>query len=299
MTGSGGLIGSALIEALEGRGDRVLRLTRSRDRARADGDAAYWSPDHGDIDGAALDGIVAVIHLAGEPIAAKRWTAEQKRRILASRTKGTSLIATTLAGLSHPPKALLSASAIGYYGDTGDTAVDETAPAGTDFLADVCARWEEAAVPASDASIRTVLLRTGIVQSTRGGALAKQLPFFRFGLGGKVLPGTQWVSWITLDDEIGATLHCLDDDSVAGPVNLVAPHPVTNADFASTLGSVLRRPTFIIPLTGPRVLLGSELATALLRTSQRVACQKLTATGYEFKHSDLRAALEHTITEGR
>ncbi|MEZ5381887.1 MAG: TIGR01777 family oxidoreductase [Microthrixaceae bacterium] len=299
ITGSGGLIGTALSEALRARGDRVLQLTRSSNRAAADEHAAYWSPDDGDIDAAAIEGLDAVIHLAGEPIAAKRWTAQQQRTILTSRTKGTSLIAGTIAGLRTPPKVLLSASAIGYYGDTGDATVDESAPPGSDFLAKVCVEWEGAARVAAEADIRTVTLRTGIVQSTRGGALATQMPFFKFGLGGKVLPGTQWVSWISLTDEVEATLHCLDHDAVSGPVNLVAPNPVTNAEYASTLGSVLHRPTFIIPMIGPKVLYGSELAESLLKTSQRVDNGVLRDTGYHFAHSELRPALEAALADGR
>ena len=299
ITGSGGLIGTALSDALTERGDRVLSLTRNADRASSDPDSAYWSPSDGDIDAGALEGVDAVIHLAGEPIAAKRWTDAQKRELLVSRTDGTTLLASTLADLAKPPATLLSASAIGYYGDTGQELVDETAPPGSDFLAELCVAWEASTGPAETAGLRTVHLRTGIVQSTRGGALAKQLLPFKLGLGGKVLPGTQWISWITIDDEVGGILHALDHAEIAGPVNLVAPNPVTNATYAKTLGGVLHRPTFILPLIGPKVLFGSELAESLLKTSQRVDDGVLEATGYTFAHTDLEAALDHVIDQGR
>lgn len=299
ITGSGGLIGTALTAALEARGDRVLSLTRNAERAKANADSAHWSPDDGKIDAKSLEGCDAVIHLAGEPIAAKRWTDAQKRELLTSRTDGTTLIASTLAGLSKPPATLLSASAIGYYGDTGQNLVDESAPPGSDFLSDLCVAWEAATGAAEDAGIRIVHLRTGIVQSTKGGALGKQLLPFKLGLGGKVLPGTQWISWITIDDEINGILHALDTPEISGPINLVAPNPVTNATYAKTLGKTLHRPTFIIPLVGPKVLFGSELAESLLKTSQRVDDGVLQSTGFEFAHTDLAEALSHVIGEGR
>ena len=299
ITGSGGLIGTALSKALTDRGDRVLSLTRSADKAKSDTDMAYWSPSYGRIDAGALEGLDAVIHLAGEPIADKRWTDDQKAKLLNSRTEGTTLIAETLAGLARPPATLLSASAIGYYGDTGQQLVDETSPAGSDFLANICVAWEASTAPAEAAGIRTVHLRTGIVQSTQGGALQKQLLPFKMGLGGKVLPGTQWVSWITIDDEVGSIIHALDTPEVTGAVNLVAPNPVTNADYASTLGKVLHRPTFIIPLIGPKVLFGSELAESLLKTSQRIDDGVLERTGYRFAHSDLEAGLRSLIDGDR
>ncbi len=299
ITGSGGLIGTALTKALTDRGDRVLSLTRSTEKAKADPDSAYWSPTDGSIDAAALEGMDAVIHLAGEPIAAKRWTDVQKAKLLDSRTEGTTLIAETVAGLDRPPATLLSASAIGYYGETGQQLIDETAPAGSDFLANICVAWEASTAAAEAAEIRTVHLRTGIVQSTEGGALQKQLLPFKMGLGGKVLPGTQWISWITIDDEVGAIVHALDTPAVTGAVNLVAPNPVTNADYASALGKVLHRPTFIIPLIGPKVLFGSELAESLLKTSTRVDAGVLERTGYSFEHTELEPALRSVIDGDR
>jgi uncharacterized protein (TIGR01777 family) len=236
-----------------------------------------------------------VVHLAGVGIADSRWTDEQKDRILTSRTAGTTLLAETLAALSSPPRALLSGSAIGFYGDRGDAEIDETVGAGDDFPARVCVQWEQCAQAAVDAGIRVAFLRTGIVQSTEGGALAKQLPFFKLGLGGKVGSGRQWISWISIDDEVRAIRFLVDAD-VSGPVNLVAPNPVTNAEYTKTLGGVLRRPTTILPITGPRLLYGRELADSLLLTSQRVVPAALTAAGFEFTHPDLRGALQDLLS---
>jgi uncharacterized protein (TIGR01777 family) len=285
ITGASGLIGTALSERLSGDGHEVVPLRRP------DG----WDPDAGTIDTNLLQAADAVVHLAGEGIGEKRWTDEQKARIRDSRTRGTRLIAETLAGLDGGPRVLLSGSAIGYYGDTGDTAVDETAPAGHDFLASVCVDWEAAAAPAVDAGLRVVWLRTGIVLSPRGGALARQLPFFRLGLGGRSGSGRQYQSWISLDDEVGAICHLLGRDDLSGPFNLTAPEPVTNGEFARTLGRVLRRPTTIIPMFGPRLLFGRELADSLLLASQRVLPAALESSGYAFRHAKLDAALRDLL----
>jgi uncharacterized protein (TIGR01777 family) len=294
ITGSTGTIGEALVRSLTAEGHRVLRLVRPAS-STAGGDTAAWDPATGTIDAGALEGIDAVVHLAGVGIADSRWTDEQKDRILTSRTTGTTLLAETLAGLSSPPRALLSGSAIGYYGDRGDAEIDETVGAGDDFPARVCVEWEQCAQAAVDAGIRVAFLRTGIVQSTEGGALAKQLPFFKLGLGGKVGSGRQWISWISIDDEVRAIRFLVDAD-VSGPVNLVAPNPVTNAEYTTTLGGVLRRPTTILPITGPRLLYGRELADSLLLTSQRVVPAALTAAGFEFTHPDLRGALQDLLS---
>lgn len=291
VTGASGLIGSALVASLASQGHRVLRLVRSSGGGT---DTAQWDPVAGTIDSAALEGIDAVVHLAGEGIGEKRWSPEQKDRIRSSRTLGTALIATTIANLNRPPSVLLSGSAIGVYGDTGEREVDETASFGSDFLASVCIDWEAAAAPAVEAGIRTVFLRTGIVLTPDGGALGKQLGFFKAGLGGKSGSGRQWMSWISLDDEIAATEFLLTAD-VNGPVNLTAPNAVTNAIFAKTLGSVLHRPTTIIPMIGPRVLLGRELADSLLLTSTRVAPAALEAAGFTFGHPDLDEALRSLL----
>jgi len=291
VTGASGLIGSALVASLASQGHRVLRLVRSSGGGT---DTAQWDPAAGTIDSAALEGIDAVVHLAGEGIGEKRWSPEQKDRIRSSRTLGTELIANTIANLNRPPSVLLSGSAIGVYGDTGEREVDETASFGSDFLASVCIDWEAAAAPAVEAGIRTVFLRTGIVLTPDGGALGKQLGFFKAGLGGKSGSGRQWMSWISLDDEIAATEFLLTAD-VNGPVNLTAPNAVTNAIFAKTLGSVLHRPTTIIPMIGPRVLLGRELADSLLLTSTRVAPAALEAAGFTFGHPDLDEALRSLL----
>jgi uncharacterized protein (TIGR01777 family) len=293
VTGSTGLIGTHLVTALEGDGHRVLRLVRP-ESAASGGDTVAWDPARGTIDAGALEGIDAVVHLAGVSIADDRWTEEQKGRILTSRTAGTTLLADTLAKLQRPPSTLLSGSAIGYYGDHGDRPIDESTGPGDDFPARVCIEWEACARPAVDAGLRVAYLRTGIVQATEGGALAKQLPFFKLGLGGKVGSGRQWVSWISIVDEIRAIRFLLDHD-VAGPVNLVAPEPVTNADYTRTLGGVLHRPTTILPITGPRLLYGRELADSLLLTSQRVVPSVLTDAGFEFAQPELRGALEDLL----
>ena len=289
VTGSTGLIGTRLVRALEGDGHRVLRLVRP-DSVGAGGDNAAWDPARGTIDAGALEGIDAVVHLAGVGIADSRWTDDQKRRIMGSRTSGTTLLADTLAGLASPPPVLLSGSAIGYYGDHGDRPIDETTGPGDDFPARVCVQWEACAAPAAAAGVRVVLLRTGIVQATEGGALAKQLPFFKLGLGGKVGSGKQWISWISIDDEVRAIQFLLDHD-ISGPVNLVAPEPVTNAEYTKSLGAALHRPTTILPITGPRLLYGRELADSLLLTSQRVVPSVLVEAGFEFSHPDLTSAL--------
>lgn len=293
VTGSTGLIGTELVAALQGDGHRVLRLVRP-DSTDAGSDTAAWDPARGTIDAAALEGIDAVVHLAGVGIADSRWTEQQRQRILGSRTSGTTLLASTLASLQQPPSVLLSGSAIGYYGDHGDQVIDESTGAGDDFPARVCVQWEACAQPAVDSDIRVAFLRTGIVQSTKGGALAKQLPFFKLGLGGKVGSGRQWISWISIDDEVAAIRFLLDHD-VSGPVNLVAPEPVTNSEYTKTLGSVLHRPTTILPITGPRLLYGRELADSLLLTSQRVAPAALQQAGFEFSQPTLRGALEDLL----
>ena len=200
------------------------------------------------------------------------------------------LLAETLAGLDSPPPVLLSGSAVGYYGDTGDRATDESGPAGDDFPAQVCVAWEAATEVAEDAGIRVAHLRTGIVLSTKGGALARQLTPFRLGLGGRAGSGRQYMSWIHIDDEVGAIIHLLTAD-VSGPVNLTSPNPVTNSEFTKTLGAVLNRPTIVLPMVGPRLLLGRELADSLLLTSQRVIPAVLEESGFEFEHPELRAAL--------
>ncbi|HBX78754.1 MAG TPA: TIGR01777 family protein [Acidimicrobiaceae bacterium] len=293
LTGSNGLIGTALREELESQGHAILRLVRPSSPSR-DGASAVWDPASGSIDAKALEGIDAVVHLAGEGIAEKRWTSEQKALLVSSRVDGTNLLARTCAGLSSPPKRFLSGSAIGYYGDTGANWVEETSPAGSDFLANLCVAWEAAAEPARTAGIATVTLRTGIVLDPRGGALKRQLPFFKAGFGGRSGNGRQYLSWISWKDQVAALTHLISS-AVTGPVNLTAPDPVPNDYFSQTLGSVLHRPTSVIPMFGPRLLLGRELADSLLLTSQRVRPAALLADGFEFGHPTLDGALHDLL----
>lgn len=274
ITGASGLIGTPLVAKLTADGHRVLRLVRSTPPTTADSrgsDTTVWDPVAGTIDAAALEGLDAVIHLAGAGIGDKRWTDEQKQILRTSRTLGTGLLARTLAGLDRPPGHLLSGSAIGYYGDTGDRSTDESGAAGSDFLAGICVDWEAAAQPAVDAGIPTTFLRTGIVLSPDGGALGKQLLPFKLGLGGRAGSGRQYQSWISVDDELGAISFLLDHPEITGPVNLTAPDPVTNAQFTKALGKALHRPTTVLPMFGPRLLFGRELVDTLLLSSQRIA----------------------------
>jgi uncharacterized protein (TIGR01777 family) len=287
ISGASGLIGKSLVSQLQQHGHDVVRLVR---RAANAGEI-MWDPKAGVLDSSALEGTDAVIHLSGAGIGDKRWTSSYKREILESRTITTSLIANTIAKMNRKPSVFLSGSAIGIYGPRGDEQLNEVSTDGTSFLADVCKQWEDAAKPASDAGIRTVLLRTGIVLTTKGGALKKQLPLFQLGLGGKFGNGKQWQSWISIDDEVGAIEHLLTAN-VSGAVNLTAPNPVTNAEFTSTLARVVKRPAFLpIPPFAPKAILGGELADALLFTGQRVIPAALNASGYQFVHPTLEVAL--------
>jgi uncharacterized protein (TIGR01777 family) len=287
ISGASGLIGKSLVSQLQQHGHDVVRLVR---RAANTGEI-MWDPKAGVLDSSALEGTDAVIHLSGAGIGDKRWTSSYKREILESRTITTSLIANTIAKMNRKPSVFLSGSAIGIYGPRGDEQLNEVSTDGTSFLADVCKQWEDAVKPASDAGIRTVLLRTGIVLTTKGGALKKQLPLFQLGLGGKFGNGKQWQSWISIDDEVGAIEHLLTAN-VSGAVNLTAPNPVTNAEFTSTLARVVKRPAFLpIPPFAPKAILGGELADALLFTGQRVIPAALNASGYQFVHPTLEVAL--------
>ena len=293
VSGASGLIGQALCRSLAERGDEVLRLTRPGGAARPGG--ISWDPATGSIDRGALEAqgpIDAVVHLAGAGIADKRWTASRKDEILSSRTSSTSLLVEALGELDHRPSTLVSASAIGFYGSRADELLDEESAAGDGFLAGVCQRWEAAAEPAAGFGIRTVLARTGIVLSSAGGALAKQLPLFRFGLGGKLSQGSQWMSWIELGDEVAALEWLLDHDELAGPVNLSAPQPVTNASFTSELARELHRPAFLsVPAAALRLALGTELVDEALLASQRVLPAALLRSGFDFRAPSLAAGL--------
>lgn len=299
VTGSTGLIGSALVASLLARGDEVTCLVREkRDAPRADGTReVLWSPDRGELNAAELEGHDAAIHLAGDPIAEGRWTDEKKRRIRESRVQGTTLLAETLARLSAPPRTLLTASAVGYYGDRGEEVLTEASAPGADFLSGVCREWEASAEAAKAAGIRVVHLRFGVVLSGAGGALAKMLTPFKLGAGGKIGSGRQYMSWIALDDAVGAILHALAHEELAGAANVVAPRAVTNAEFTKTLGSVLGRPTiFAMPAFAARLAFG-EMADAALLASQRAEPAQLKATNYEFKYPELEGALRHVLGE--
>lgn len=288
VSGASGLIGTALCASLEHDGHAVTRLVRREARTGE----SRWDPAAGRIEPAAIEGADAVVHLAGAGIGDRRWTEGYKREILESRTRSTGMLACAIAGASRKPSVFVSGSAIGWYGPRGDERLGESASRGDGFLADVCERWEAAA---SGAGVRTVLLRTGIVLSPRGGALAKQLPLFRLGLGGRFGNGRQWQSWIDVDDEVRAIRHAIDS-RLEGPVNLTAPAPVTGDEFARTLARVLRRPALLpIPAFGPRLLLGRELADALLFTGQRVLPEALLASGFAFAYPTLEASLRHLL----
>lgn len=288
ITGSSGLIGSSLVGALRGGGHTAIRLVRHGNPGT---DELAWDPEAGTIDAAGLEGVDAVVNLAGAGIGDQRWTDERKRLIIESRTKSTDLIARTIAGLDRKPAVLLSASGIDYYPDAGDEVLTEESGAGDSFLTDVCQRWEGATAPAQKAGIRTCLLRTGIVQSGDGGALRKMLLPFKLGIGGRLGAGDQWWSWISIDDHVRAMLHLMESD-VEGPVNLTAPNPVTNREYTKALGRELGRPTLVpIPGIGPRILLGKELSDALLYASHRVVPSALEASGFTFRHPTIEACL--------
>ncbi|WP_040495247.1 TIGR01777 family oxidoreductase [Ilumatobacter nonamiensis] len=292
ITGASGLVGTALSDRLRDDGHEVTPVVR-----HSPGDNEIgWSVDEQRIEDGAFDGVDGVVHLAGAGIADERWTDDRKREIRESRTVGTSLVANAVTAAKNGPSVLLSGSAIGIYGTSLDATFDERSPIGTGFLADTCEAWEAAAAPATGEGARVAFLRSGIVLSANGGALEKQLPLFKFGLGGKMGSGDQWQSWIHIDDEVGAIVHLLTS-SIDGPVNLTAPNPVTNAEFTDTLGDVLGRPTFLpIPKFGPKLLLGGELADNLLFTGQKVVPSVLESTGYTFAHPTLDGALRDLLS---
>ncbi|GIU93297.1 MAG: epimerase [Acidimicrobiia bacterium] len=287
ITGSTGLLGTALAARLEERGDEAVGLRRGPDRNRIG-----WDPASGWIHPAALEGYDAVVHLAGKPISPP-FTARRMEAIRASRVEGTRLIAAEV--VRHRPRVFVSASAIGYYGNRGDEILTEQAPPGTGFLADVCRAWEEATSPARDAGVRTVMIRTGLVLANEGGLFPRITLPFKLGLGGPVGPGTQWWSWITLVDHVAATLRCIDDPDLEGPVNLTAPEPTRNRDFARELGRRLRRPARVrVPAWALRLALG-RAADELVLASQRVLPARLQQAGFRFSHPDLESALSWLI----
>ena len=292
VSGSTGLIGSAVQHALVSRTHDVVPLVRRR--VSPGEQALAWDPERGTIDRAGLEGADAVIHLAGENVFG-RWSAAKKQRIQGSRVRGTRLLCDALAGLQRRPAALLAASAIGYYGDRGDEPVTEESSPGDDFLAHVARDWEAATAPAAHAGIRVVNMRMGVALSTTGGALAKMLPAFRLGLGGPVGSGKQYLSWIALDDTVKAVLHLIDNLHLVGPVNMTAPAPVTNREFAQTLGKVLARPAVVtVPAFALRIAFGAEGAE-MLQSGQRVIPARLLASGFEFAFKNVEQALRYLL----
>ncbi|MBC8086721.1 MAG: TIGR01777 family protein [Phycisphaerae bacterium] len=293
VTGASGFIGSQLCAFLTTGGHTVLRIGRGAVKPGVV-DVA-WDPEHAVLNPADLEGVDAVIHLAGANIA-ERWTDTHKKAIRDSRLQGTTLIAKTIASLARKPAVLLSASAIGIYGDRGDEVLDETSALGTGFLADVGREWEASTAVAEMAGIRVVHMRTGIVQGAAGGALGKQLPFFRAGVGGPLAGGKNWVSPIALDDEIGAMHFCLMQENVRGAVNFVAPHPITNAEYTEALGSVLHRPAMLpVPAFGLYALFGKEMVDSTVLTSLRVRPMVLEREGFQFRHPTIRQILEFEL----
>jgi len=285
ITGSSGLVGSALVSTLVNVGHQVVCLRRPVD----------WDPDKGVMDPAILAGASAVVHLAGESVNGLRWTDEKKKAIRDSRVLGTRNVVDAISKLQHRPKVFVSSSAIGFYGERGDEEVTESSAAGDTFLADVSKQWEGEARRAEDAGIRTVLLRTGIVLSKEGGALGTMLLPFKMGVGGVIGSGKQWMSWISMDDHVNAVNFVIENDNIRGAVNSVSPHPVTNEDFTKRMGEVLYRPTFIpLPEFAVSMLMG-EMGDELLLTSTKVIPKRLDDAGFEFTYPDLKTALEHAL----
>jgi len=296
VTGSTGLVGSAVADVLSAEGYEVVRLVR---RPPAPGERAVrWDPAKGEVDAAGLEGLDAVVHLAGESIASGRWNAARKAAIRDSRVNGTRLLCDALAELARPPKTLVCASAIGIYGDRGEEPLTEESTPGTGFLADVCREWEAASGPVARKGIRVVALRIGMVLSPKGGALPRMLPLFRAGLGGVIGGGRQYVGWVALDDLAGIVLHALRCGDLSGPVNAVAPNPVTNRELTEALGKALSRPTPLpVPAFALRLAVGREMADSLLLAGARVIPRRLEESGYRFRFPELGAALRHLLAK--
>lgn len=293
ISGSTGLIGSALSSSLAGKAVQVARLVRAKSAGTTP--QVLWNPVARVLDPKQLEGFDAIVHLAGDPIAKGRWNPEKKARIRDSRVKGTRFLAEAVAALSSPPKVFACASAIGIYGDRGEELLTEESGHGTGFLAEVGQEWEKACEPVARRAVRVVNLRFGVVLSPKGGALPMMLPPFRLGLGGILGSGRQWMSWVSIEDVVGAIHHALTNEAVRGPVNVVAPGPVTNREFTVALGRVLRRPTvFPVPTFAVRLLFG-ELADEALLASARVEPKRLKSTGYRFQHPELEPALRQLL----
>ncbi|HEY6332258.1 MAG TPA: TIGR01777 family oxidoreductase [Blastocatellia bacterium] len=297
VSGSSGLVGSALCKTLNANEEKVVHLVRSGPNGA---DQILWNPEKGSIDSAAIEGMDGVVHLAGESLASGRWTHAKKSAILNSRVNGTWLLASALGDAKNPPEVFVSVSAVGFYGDTGDQVVTEQTPEGKGFLADVCNQWESAAEPAARAGIRVVKLRIGIVLSGAGGALAKMLLPFKMGVGGKIGSGRQYMSWIEIDDLVSVIRFALRSESesgaLEGPVNAASPNPVTNTEFTKTLGKVLSRPTlFPVPGFALRAMFG-EMADAALLSGTRAVPEKLESAGFKFTYPELESALRHALS---
>jgi uncharacterized protein (TIGR01777 family) len=288
VTGSSGLIGSALVKSLAADEHDVVRLVRREPRAA---DERRWNPTSGELDPALMDAADAVVHLAGAGIGDRRWTDDYKQTVLRSRVDGTTTIASAIARATDPPKVLLSASAVGYYGETGDEAVDESGPNGSGFLADVVRQWEASTAAAEAAGVRVVHARTGVVLSAEGGALGRVLPLFKLGLGGRLGSGRQWMSWIAVADQITALRFLLDRADLSGPVNVTAPEPVRNRDYTKAIGRAVNRPALaVVPAAALRLALGGFADEGVL-VSQRVVPTRLEDAGFLFTYADIDAAL--------
>lgn len=295
ISGSSGLIGRALTERWRSAGHRVIPLVRKSARETG-ADQIAWDPEAGLIEAEKLEGLDAVVHLAGESIAGGRWTTERKRRIVESRVKGTRLLCEALAGVKAKPGVLVAASAIGYYGSRGGEVLTERSMPGDGFLGETCVRWEAATEAALSAGIRVVNLRIGIVLAREGGAMGKMLPAFRFGLGGRLGRGDQWMSWVSLGDVVRIVEFVMGEAGMCGPVNAVGPEPVTNGEFTAALGKALGRATvFPVPRFALRLMLGKEMAEELLLSSARVKPEKLAGAGFEFECKTAERAIAKAL----
>lgn len=293
ITGSSGMIGSALVPHLTGQGHHVIRMVRRT--TAPGGDTAEWDPAAGKLEPSALEGSDVLVHLSGENIGASRWTEERKKRILDSRVRSTQLLSETIGHVSAPPRVLICASAVGFYGSRGDEILTEESQPGTGFLPEVCKQWEAATEPARQTGLRVVNLRTGMVLSGSGGALSAMLPTFKSGVGGKIGDGGQFVSWIAIDDLVQAISHAIATESLSGPVNAVSPNPLRNKEMTKALGRVLGRPTFMsMPASAVRLMFG-EMADALLLASQRVQPKRLLDSGFAFQFANFEGALRHVL----
>lgn len=288
LSGGSGMLGSAIGQALKAHGATLLRLVRHQPRNAGE---VQWDPSAGQIEGARLEGISAAVHLSGANIASQRWTAKYKREMATSRIDSTRVLSEALAKLNHPPQVLIASSAVGLYGDRGDEILDEDSPAGIGYLPELCTLWEAATRPAQQAGIRVVHLRFGVVLGPNGGALSRMVPHFRLGLGGRLGDGRQWSSWMSEADVVSATLFAIENEELSGPVNMVSPNPVTNAEFTQALGQALHRPTLIpAPAFALRLAIG-EMADEALLASARALPTRLTQAGFQFAHPTLSEAL--------